>query len=586
MTTGRRTVIIGGAAGMWGDSVLATPQMLADGRCDYLIYEGLAEITMAILTKARARDENQGYARDLIDTIADNLRAFSDTGTKVVTNAGGVNPHAAAAVLRAAAARAGVRCSIGVVTGDDVLRTDLGGGHRLESDAISANAYLGARPIAAALDAGADIVLTGRVVDSALTLGPLMHEFGWSPDQFDLLSAGSLAGHLLECGPQSTGGLLTDWTATASWADPGFPLAIMQADGTFEITCATGTDALVDHRSVAEQVLYEIGDPTAYLLPDVTCDWSGVELEETGPNRVLVRGARGRAPVPTLKACAQIPDGFRVAVQYFVGGRDAVAKAQRTADDIVTRWRHLLAARGYGDFRAVTAYAVGSEQAYGAHARATPSRESLVWVSAHHDDAAALRLAVREFPSIGLAGAPGTGGAASAGLPKPSPVLRIQEIPVPRELVPASVEVDGAPVPFTDVSPADCAPVAARGPDLPSAGHVPAGGRTVPLIDIAYGRSGDKGSSSNIGIIARDPRWVPLIADQLTAPAVQAWLEHLGATTVERFALPGLHAVNFLLTGGLGTSGAASTRIDPQGKALAQQLLEFPITIPRTEGRR
>ncbi|BDH59655.1 hypothetical protein MTP03_45940 [Tsukamurella sp. PLM1] len=252
-------------------------------------------------------------------------------------------------------------------------------------------------------------MLTGRVVDSALTLGPLMHEFGWSPDQFDLLSAGSLAGHLLECGPQSTGGLLTDWTATASWADPGFPLAIMQADGTFEITCATGTDALVDHRSVAEQVLYEIGDPTAYLLPDVTCDWSGVELEETGPNRVLVRGARGRAPVPTLKACAQIPDGFRVAVQYFVGGRDAVAKAQRTADDIVTRWRHLLAARGYGDFRAVTAYAVGSEQAYGAHARATPSRESLVWVSAHHDDAAALRLAVREFPSIGLAGAPGTG---------------------------------------------------------------------------------------------------------------------------------------------------------------------------------
>lgn len=578
--TEKKSVTIGGAAGMWGDSILATPQLLADARCDYVIYEGLAEITMAILTKARAKDPEQGYARDLIEIIAENLRAFAERGVKVVTNAGGVNPHAAAAVLRAAAEAAGVQRSIAVVTGDDVLHTDLGDDTRLDAGAISANAYLGARPIAAALGAGADVVLTGRVVDSALTLGPLIHEFGWSADDLDLLSAGSLAGHLLECGPQSTGGLLTDWTDTTSWANPGYPIAIVGTDGGFEMTCADGTDGLVDPRSVGEQVLYEIGDPTAYLLPDVTCDWSGVELTQTGPNRVRVTGARGRRPVPTLKACAQIPDGFRVAVQYFVGGRDAVGKARRTGDDIVARWRRVLADRGHTDFRAVNVYAVGDESSYGAHARTSDARESLVWVSAHHDDPRALRIAVREFPSIGLGGAPGTGGAAGAGLPKPSPVLRVQEVPVPRGCVSPIVEVDGAPVPYTDVDPAACAPVPDRGPDLLGAGAAAIGGRTVPLIDIAYGRSGDKGDSSNIGIIARDPKWLPYIAEQLTAPAVATWLEHLGAREVLRFALPGMHAVNFLLVGGLGTSGAASTRIDPQGKALAQQLLDFPIILP------
>lgn len=572
-----RQIVIGGAAGMWGDSVLATPQLLADGRCDYLIYEGLAEITMAILTKARNKDPQQGYARDLIAIIGNHLTAYREQRIKVVTNAGGVNPAAAAQVLTAAAEAAGIPLAIATVTGDDVLEQM----NSLPAATVSANAYLGARPIAAALDAGADIVITGRVVDSALVLGPLIHEFEWAPDALDALAGGSLAGHLLECGPQSTGGLLSDWRDTVSWADPGFPIAMVEADGAFELTVAAENNGVVDRRTASEQLLYEIGDPTAYLLPDVTCDWSQVTITERATNRVRVAGALGRPPTPTLKVCAQVADGYRAAVQFFVGGREAVAKAHRAGDDLVKRARRLLAQRGFDDFRDINVHVVGSEASYGPHARDTGSREALLWIAAHHDDRDALTSFVREFPSIGLAGPPGIGGAASAGLPKPSPVLRIENALLPRDSLQARLTVGGEAQEYADVPLDLCRPVEGRGPDCPVREPTTAAATvSTPLIRIAYGRSGDKGDSVNIGIVARRPDFVPLIADQLTAAAVADWLEHLGATRVERFALPGIAGFNFLLHQGLGASGAASLRIDPQGKAVAQQLLDFPISIP------
>ncbi len=577
-----RQVTIGAAAGMWGDSALATPQLLADGRCDYVVYEALAEITMAILTKARARDPDTGYARDIIAIIGENLAGYRALGAKVITNAGGVNPEAAARVLRSAAAQAGIDVQIATVTGDDVVDTVAA----IPKGAISANAYLGARPIAAALGAGADIVITGRGVDSALVLGPLIHEFGWAPTDFDQLSGGSLAGHLLECGPQSTGGLLTDWRDTASWINPGFPIARVEADGSFTITKPTGTDGLVDRRSVAEQMVYEIGDPTAYLLPDVVCDWSDVAVEQAGPDVVRVSGAKGRPPTPTLKACAQVQDGYRVALQFFVGGREAVEKARRAGRDIVARGRKLLAAKGFADFRDVNVHAIGSEASYGAHARILDARESLLWVAAHHDEAAALTVFVREFPSIGLAGPPGIGGAAGAGLPKPSPVLRVDDLLVPRELVVARVNLDGRSISFDDVPLDICRPVERRERDTPAVAAPHGGDTVVPLIRIAHGRSGDKGDNVNIGILARRPAFQSLIASQLTTEAVAQWLAHLGAIEVERFDLPGVSGFNFLLHRGLGACGAASLRIDPQGKAIAQQLLEFPIAVPaELEGR-
>jgi hypothetical protein len=565
-------VVISGAAGAWGDSSLSTAQLLADGRSDYIVYEGLAEITMAILTRARAEDASQGYARDLTETIASNLAAYRENGVRVVTNAGGVSPRAAADLIRGADSSV----SVAIVDGDDLMAGEVD----VPEGAISANVYLGARPIAAALDAGADVVVTGRVVDSALVLGPLIHEFGWGTDDLNLLSAGSLAGHLLECGPQSVGGLLTDWEDTASWANPGFPIAEVEADGTFVLTAPEASDSLVDARTASEQLLYEIGDPTAYLLPDVTCDWAGVRLKEVGPNRVLVQGALGKPPPDTLKACALIPDGWRAQSLLFVGGRDAVAKARRIGGDLLERGRRMLEAAGWHDFRQTSVEVLGSESTYGPHAREGEAREAILKIGIHHDSREAVVAFVREVPSIALAGPPGVSGG-GAGLPRPSPLIRLECFPVDRALVEARVEVDDKVVEFADVDPASCA-VAAPGRTESESAFDPSGETVeVPLIAVAHGRSGDKGADVNIGIRARHPDFLPVILGQVSADGVARWLSHLGAERVDRFELPGIDAVNFLLTGGLGAGGTASLRIDPQGKAVAQQLLDMPIRLSR-----
>lgn len=569
-------VTLAGAAGAWGDSSLSTPQLLTDGRSDYIVYEGLAEITMAILSRARARDPAQGYARDIIETIARNLDAFRAKRMKVITNAGGVNPHAAARVI----ASANEEVRIAVVAGDDVSADgDLVASAGLSAVPLSANAYLGARSIAAALDAGADVVVTGRVADSALFLGPLIHEFGWRPDQYDLLSAGSLAGHLLECGPQSTGGLLTDWEDTRSWANPGFPIAEVSADGTFVLTAPVETDAVVDDRTVSEQLLYEIGDPRAYLLPDVTCDWAEVRVDTVGENRVAVSGARGSRPPETLKACAQIPDGWRAQLLLMIGGRNAVAKAERAGHDLIARGRAMLDRAGLGDFRATDIEVLGGEATYGPHSRAREAREVILKIGVHHDSRDAVGAFLREIPSIALAGPPGVAGGGS-GLPRPSPLIRLECFPVERSRISPSVEVAGEPIEFEDIDFA-ALPLAEPRPHT-EAPRVPAPEDTVtvPLIAIAHGRSGDKGADVNIGIRARHVDLWPILSREVSAERVGEHLVHLGASRVERFPLPGIHAFNFVLTGGLGAGGTASLRFDPQGKAVAQQLLDMDVKIP------
>lgn len=569
-------MFISGAAGAWGDSSLSTAQLLADGRSDYIIYEGLAEITMAVLSRARAENPDHGYARDLIETIAANLPEYLRIGAKVVTNAGGVNPAAAADLIRSA----GPDVKVAVVTGDDLA--DLAASFDsddLTGQSISVNAYLGARPIAAALSAGADVVITGRVVDSALALGPLIHEFGWRADRFDLLSAGSLVGHLLECGPQSTGGLLTDWEDTPGWVNPGFPIAEVSSDGSFVLTAPEDSDALVDVRTVTEQILYEIGDPARYVLPDVVCDWTNLTVDETGPNQVSVNGARGLRPTPTLKACAQVPDGWRAQSLLFIAGRDAVAKARRVGADLVERGSQMLLDAGFGDFRSTELEVLGAEDTYGANARKADAREVVLKIAVHHDSNEAVSRFVREVPSIALAGAPGISGGGSR-LPRPSPLIRLECFLVDRELVTAVVELDGRRVQFDDVGLRLCGPlipVTHRETRL-GPGHGPA--VEVPLIAVAHGRSGDKGADVNIGVRSRHPEFWTFLRTHLTVDRVSAHLKHLGAESVQRYPLPAIHALNFVLAGGLGAGGTASLRFDPQGKAVAQQLLDMAVPLP------
>ena len=574
MTDG--TVTISGAAGAWGDSSLSTSQLLEDGRSDYIIYEGLAEITMAILSRAKQKSPDQGYARDLIETIAANISGYRAIGARVITNAGGVNPEAAAELIR----QADQDVEVATVTGDDLLdRLSSLGSVELSGRPISANAYLGARPIAAALGSGADVVVTGRVVDSALTLGPLIHEFGWQQDEFDLLSAGSLAGHLLECGPQSTGGLLTDWEDTGSWENPGFPIAEVSGDGSFVLTAPESSDAIVDVRTVTEQLLYEISDPARYVLPDVVCDWTRVTVEEVGESRVSVVGATGLAPPTTLKACAQVPDGWRAQFLLMIGGREAAAKARRVGRDLLARGSQMLRDSGLGGFRNSSVEVLGAEDTYGANSRRADSREVVLKVAVHHSSRDAVAAFVREVPSIALAGPPGVSGGGS-GLPRPSPLIRLECFPVDRSQVTAVVELEDGTVGFEDVDPTICSdPSDPVRPDLPAeADDDPT--VYVPLVAIAHGRSGDKGGDVNVGVRARHPDFWPLMVSSLSADRVGRHLAHLEARSIERYPVPGINAVNLVLRGGLDAGGTASLRFDPQGKAVAQQLLDMPIALP------
>lgn len=584
-----RIVRIGGASGAWGDSPLAIPQLLGAG-VDYLMLDYLAEVTMSLLARARLKDPAGGFPPDFVSYLKPVLPEIARRGVKVVANAGGVNPQGCKAALEAAIAAAGLSLTVGVVLGDDLmphlgLLRDAGireaaTGAPIPDRLLTANAYLGALPIAAALAAGADIVVTGRCADSALALGILMHEFGWSAGDHDRLAAGSLVGHILECGPQATGGTFTDWQRVPRWEDIGYPIAECRADGSFVLTKPEGTGGLVEPAVVAEQTLYEVGDPAAYILPDVIADFSAVTAVQEGPDRVLVRGARGRPPTGHYKVSATWQDGYRAVATVAIVGPDAALKAERMAEAWIARARATFRARGWPDFTATRVEAVGAEAAYGPASRTRATREVMLRLVVNHPDARALDAFAREIGMIGLGFSPGTTGF-PGGRPKPAPVVRLFTCFVPKPLIPPPAMVLGDAEPVAVRIPPGDAEAMPPPPSPADDGAVPEGPvREVPLLRLAYARSGDKGDSSNIAIIARDAKYLPLLRRELTTARMAAHFAHQVSGPVERFEAPGLHALNFLLHGALGGGGMASLRMDPQGKAYGQMALEMTVPVP------
>jgi len=584
-----KVVRIGGASGFWGDSSVGAPQLVAQGRLDYLVFDYLAELTMSILAAARGKKPELGYATDFVDvTMRAIVRDVANKGIRVVSNAGGVNPQACAQALQALAAEQGVPLKIAVVTGDDVLALvpqlreqgvrELQTGAPLPERLLTANAYLGALPIRAALDAGAQVVITGRCVDSAVTLGALMHAFDWRADDHDRLAQGSLAGHIIECGCQATGGLHTDWESVPDWPRIGYPVLECQADGSFVVTKPEGTGGLVNTAVVAEQMLYEIGDPRRYLLPDVTCDFTQVRLEQLGEHRVRVSGARGLPPGPAYKVSATFMDGYRCTAQLTIVGLEAARKAQRTGEAILARTRQLFAQRRWLPYTRTHIEVLGSELAnFGPHARTQDVREAVLQVAVMHPQKEALELFAREIAPAGTSWSPGTTGA--GGRPSPAPAIRQFAFLVDKGRVRPQVRIGDAvqevsvPTGQAQVPPPDAQ--AASDAILPRAGWP-----QVPLVQLAWARSGDKGNHSNIGVIARRPEWLPWLRGQLTPERVKDWLGHLVAGEVTRYEVPGIHALNFLCTEALDGGGMASLRNDPLGKGMAQILLAMPVAVP------
>ena len=349
-----KTIRIGNGQGFWGDNVDAPVELLRGGDIDYIGMDYLAEVTLSIMMRQKLRDPNKGYATDFIDFIRKVLPELKERGVKVLTNAGGLNPRACREQIFAVARELGVEgVRVGIVEGDDLLdrlSELLAAGHPLENmdtgealeplldQVSSANAYLGAAPVVEALDQDALIVLCGRVTDTALALAPMMHEFGWKPGEWDRLATGTIAGHILECGPQCTGGNFTRWWEVPDLWNIGCPVVEAREDGTFTVTKHGGTGGMVTVDTVAEQLVYEMGNPNEYLTPDVAADFTSIQLEQEGEDRVRVSGIQGGPNTPFLKISASYLGGFKASGQLTITGPRAVEKAQLCADIV---WKRL-----------------------------------------------------------------------------------------------------------------------------------------------------------------------------------------------------------------------------------------------------
>lgn len=449
-----RTVRVASGQGFWGDSLDAPRRQVEGGQVDYLMLDYLAEVTMSILQKQRERDPSAGYARDFVGAMESVLPAVVERGVRVIANAGGVNPPACAQAVREAARGAGYggRVRIGVVTGDDLLpRLDelLGGGHRLANmdtgepllpirdQVIAANAYIGAAPIVEALGGGANVVITGRSTDTALTMAPLLFEFGWRRDDFDRLAAGIIAGHVIECGAQCSGGnCLYEWRSIPDLANVGYPIVEASEDGTFVVTKHPGTGGRIDFHSVAEQLVYEMGDPHEYITPDVIADFASIRLEEVGEDRVRVHGVRGRPPTDKLKVSIAYRAGYKAVGTLVYAWPDAQEKAQ-LADRVLRRRLDNLGL----SFEEVHTEFVGASATHGALAgTVTDLPEVQLRIGVRGDDRKAVERFTREIAPLVLNGPPSVTGFAG-GRPKVEEVIAYWPALIDKTIVTTAVEM-------------------------------------------------------------------------------------------------------------------------------------------------
>ncbi len=585
-----KTVKIGAATAFFNDSRIGIAQLLekAEG-LDYIIFDFLAESVMGGLGRGMANGTGQGFAADFVDGyILPHLSDLLDRRIRIVANAGGLNPAACAEALRIGAEAAGLKVCIGVVDGDNLTsRVDeiIGPNSRDMFDGSSVQgkvecadhinalvAYTGAFPIAAALAAGADVVITGRAVDSAMALGPLIHEFGWGTDDFDLLASGTLAGHLLECSAQVTGGTFTDWRDVPDWAGIGMPIGECSADGGLVITKPEGTGGLVAVGTVAEQLLYEVSDPQRYHVADVICDFTDVRLEQIGPDRVSVSGARGLGRTSTYKASITYDAGWRATALIPIIGLESAAKAKRLGDEMFARTSAMLRQSQLPPFSQTRCDVIGGE--------GLGATTAICRMVADHPDQAGAALLVREQSSAISHMSVGISLSLNAAL---RPVQRIAGFLVPKSLVSQTVTVDSANVPFLSKTNAAGKEQDASAPALPALPDDADPKQTVPLIRLAWARSGDKGNLFNVAVIARKPEYLPYIAATLTPEVIgKYYSRQLSAgriLPVERFSVPGLSALNFVVGDSMDGGVLASTSIDPVAKGMAQLLLDFPIPV-------
>ncbi len=584
---------IANCSGFYGDRLAAAREMVEGGPIDVLTGDWLAELTMLILWKGRQRDPSRGWAHTFLTQMEEVLGTCADRGIKVVTNAGGLNPAGLADQVRSLADRLGLSVHVAHVEGDDLLarlpelERD---GHRLAhldtgrpladaaGEVISANAYLGAWPIVEALNGGADVVVCPRITDASLVVGPAAWHHGWGPTEWDRLAGAVVAGHVIECGPQATGGNYAFFTEVDGVDYPGFPIAEVAEDGSSVITKHEGTGGEVSIGTVTAQLLYEIAGPE-YPNTDVVARFDTLALDQLGPDRVRLSGARGLPAPPDVKVCLNLLGGWRNTMTFVLTGLDIEAKAALTLRSLETA---LGGAGAFGRFGEFDARLIRSDKA---DADVNVEATAQLRVTVKDTDAdrvgrpfssAATELALAGYPGLHLTAPPGPGTVYGVYWPALVPAGLV---------VPETVHADGrrVPVPHHAYLNDDAGPISVPRPAtplVPEAG--PDTGETIrlPLGTVIGARSGDKGGNANVGLWARTEAAWSWLESWLTLERFRSLLPEADGLDVQRYAFPNLWALNFVVVGLLGEGVASSTRPDPQAKGLGEYLRSRAVDLP------
>jgi hypothetical protein len=577
---------IANCSGFYGDRLSAAREMVEGGPIDVLTGDYLAELTMAILYKSRVKKPETGYATTFVTQMEQVLGACLAKGIKVVANAGGLNPAGCAAAVQAVADKQGLKPKIAYITGDDVLdkldewqRTGHALAHLdrgrplkdLRAPVVTANAYLGGWGIALALAQGANVVITGRVTDAALALGPAAWKFGWKRDDWDRLAAGVVCGHILECGAQCCGGNYSFFQEVPTYTKIGFPVAEMEASGEFVVTKHPGTGGLVSVGTITAQLLYEIGGPR-YLNPDVTARFDSIRLVQDGPDRVRVRSVKGEPPPPDTKLCLNYFGGYKNTMTFVLTGLDIPEKAKLIED---TFWGMV------GGRERFAEVAVSLRRSDQEDPESNESAQALLKITVKDSDGAkvgrawsnrAIEMALAHYPGFHMTSPPTEETAYAVYWPALVPSGMIQQVVhVGGREIAIPPTMSGSP----DMAPA--LPQSVAVPPAPSARTV-----RVPLGRVAGARSGDKGGNANVGVWARTPEAYGWLLQFLTAERLSQLLPEARGLEVERYPLSNLLAVNFVIQRLLGEGVSASTRSDPQAKSLGEYLRAKVVDVPET----
>jgi hypothetical protein len=594
----KNKIRIANAGGFWGDDLNALRRQLEGGEVDYITSDYLAEITMSILRKQQLKNPKLGYISDFVDQMTDVAELLLEKKVRMITNAGGINPLGCAQAILQNLAKKGVNLKIAIVEGDNIYEQissfypdkanfkNMETGEpfsNVQSKLQSANAYLGVPPLLKALETGADLILAGRVTDTSITMAPMIYEFGWKLNDWDKLASALVAGHIIECGAQSTGGNFTDWHLIKNWENMGYPIVEVNDDATFVVTKHNNTGGMVSLNTVKEQLVYEMGSPSNYISPDVVADFLSIQLAEDGENRVRVSGIKGKPSTKFLKVSMAYEDGYKATAAIMISGPNAKDKAEIFVDAF---WKRL----GI-DFEKKNAEFIGYNACHKNLAADIIPNEIYLRFNVFDKDPNKLETFAKSIAPMILSGPSGV--CVTGGRPSPMGVMTYYPTLVPKSLIETKVSrlnLQGEIVESHKISsitgfeeemdfPEITRQVSNAKPTKPEMNRQL---KIVKLKQICLARSGDKGDMANIGVVARNKDIYDYLKEFLTADLVKFWFSELCKGKVIRYELDNLNALNFLLEESLDGGGTKSLMIDAQGKTFASALLNCEISIDKS----